>query len=124
MKLLLRWLITSVSLVVAAWLVPGIHVENDSWTSFALMALILGLINAFVRPVLKFLSCPLIILTLGFFILVINALTLWIASGIAGRLGVGYRVDSFGSAFFGALIVSVVSVILNALFVDEPKPAR
>jgi putative membrane protein len=120
MKLLVRWVITSLSLFVAAWLVPGIHVEGRGWTVFALMAVILGLVNAVIRPVLAFLSCPLIVLTLGLFVLVINALTLWLASSIAvDWFGVGFRIDGFWSAFWGALIVSLVSVALTALVKEE-----
>jgi len=123
MKLLIRWLVTSVALVVAAWLVPGIRVEHDAWTVFAGMALILGLVNAVVRLLLKLLSCPFIILTLGFFVLVINGITLWLASAIAVRwFHVGYHVDGYWPAFLGALIVSVVSVILTAL-IGEDRPA-
>jgi len=105
-----------VALVVAAWLVPGIRVEREAWTIFATMAVILGLVNAIVRPLLKVMSCPLIILTLGLFVLVINGLTLWIASAIAVRwFHVGFYVDGFAPAFIGALIVSIVSVILTAI---------
>lgn len=120
MKLLIRWLITSLSLFVAAWLVPGIRVEPNGWGTFAVMAVILGLLNATVRPLLKLLSCPLIILTLGLFVLVINGLVLWMASAIAvGWFHVGFYVDGFWAAFLGALIVSVVSVILNTLVREE-----
>jgi putative membrane protein len=124
MNLLIRWAITSLSLFVAAWLVPGIRVESEAWTVFAAMAVILGLVNAIIRPILKVLSCPLIILTLGVFVLVINAITLWVASGIAVRwFHVGFYVDGFWPAFLGALIVSLVSVVLTALLVDEkPRP--
>ncbi|HEY7338446.1 MAG TPA: phage holin family protein [Bryobacteraceae bacterium] len=119
MKLLIRWAVTVIALVVAAWLVPGIHVQSDAFKEFAAMAVILGLINAIVRPVLKLLSCPLILLTLGLFILVINAFTLWLASRIAvSFFHVGFYVDGFFPAFFGALIVSLVSVILNTLLRD------
>jgi len=122
MRLLLRWIITAVSLFAAAWLVPGIRVEREGWTVFAGMAVILGLVNAIIRPLLKLLSCPLIILTLGLFVLVINGLTLWLASKIAVDLfHVGFYVEGFGPAFFGALIVSIVSVLLNALLRDEMK---
>jgi putative membrane protein len=80
-------------------------------------AIILGLVNAAIRPVLKLLSCPLIILTLGFFVLVINGITLWLASSIAVRwFHVGFYVDGFWAAFLGALIVSILSVILTVLF--------
>ena len=122
MKLILRWLVASVALVVAAWLVPGIRVRPDGFFTFAVMAVILGGVNAIVRPVLKLLSCPLIILTLGLFILIINGVTLYLASAIAVDVfHVGFYVDSFGAAFFGALIVSIVSVILNAVVREEEK---
>lgn len=124
MKLLIRWLVTSIALVVAAWLVPGIRVEREAWTVFAGMALILGLVNATIRPLLKLLSCPFIILTLGFFVLVINGITLWLASAIAVEwFHVGYYVDGYWSAFLGALIVSIVSVILTAL-IGEDGPRK
>src|ERR1017187_8476001 len=114
MKLLIRWVITSLSLFVAAWLVPGIPVEQKAWTTFAIMAVILGLVNAVVRPLLKFVSCPLIVLTLGLFVLVVNALTLWFASSIAVKwFHVGFYVRGFFPAFWGALIVSIVSVVLT-----------
>ena len=122
MKLLIRWFITSISLLVAAWLVPGIHVDQGGWLVFAGMAVVLGLVNAILRPILKLLSCPLIILTLGVFVLVINGLTLWIASSIATHwFGVGFHVDGFRPAFFGALIVSIVSVLLHALLPDGKR---
>lgn len=120
MKLIVRWAITSFSLFVAAWLVPGIRVDEGGWVVFALMAVVLGLVNAVVRPLLKLLSCPLIILTLGVFVLVINGLTLWLSSSIATSwFGVGFHVDGFWPAFFGALIVSIVSVTLNTLISDK-----
>jgi len=120
MKLLVRWVIASLALFAAAWLVPGIHVSGTGWVIFGVMAIILGLVNAIVRPVLKFLTCPLIILTLGLFVLVINGLTLWMASAIAvSWFHVGFYVDGFWSAFLGALIVSVVTVILSALVRED-----
>lgn len=120
MKILIRWVITAVALFAAAWLVPGIVVEGDGWTVYAGMAVILALVNAIVRPVLKLLTCPLIILTLGVFVLVINGFTLWLASRIAQSwCGVGYTVDGFGAAFLGGLIVSIISVVLSALVREE-----
>jgi putative membrane protein len=120
MKLLIRWIITSLALFVAAWLVPGIVVEGNGWGVYAAMAVILGLVNAIVRPLLKLLTCPLIILTLGIFVLVINGFALWLASRIAQSwFHVGYYVNSFGAAFLGSLIVSIVSVVLSALVKDD-----
>jgi putative membrane protein len=124
MKLLLRWLITSLALFVAAWLVPGIRVEGNAWVVFAVMAVILGLVNAVIRPILKLLTCPLILLTLGLFVLIINGLTLWLAAGIAQRFSVGFYVDGFWAAFLGALIVSIVSVVLSAAFREEERERR
>ena len=123
MKLLRRWAIASLALFLAAWLVPGIRVEGSAWLVYAVMAIILGFINAIIRPILKFLSCGLIIITLGLFVLVINGLTLWLASAIAVNwFHVGFYVDGFWSAFFGALIVSIVSVILSFLIKKEKTP--
>jgi putative membrane protein len=122
MKLLIRWIIVAFSLFVAAWLVPGIRVEGNAWLIFTVMAVILGLVNAVIRPVLALLTCSLIIFTLGLFVLVINGLMLWLASAIAVNwFGVGFYVDGFWAALLGALIVSIVSVILSAVLKD---PAR
>lgn len=120
-KILVRWLIVALALFVAAWLVPGIRVSGTAWIAYALMAVVLGLVNALVRPLLKLLTCPLILLTLGLFVLVINALTLWIAAWLAGLLGIGFHIDNFGSAFWGALIVSIVTVVLSALIREDEK---
>lgn len=123
-RLLLRWVITSVALFVAAWLIPGIQVDSDGWWIYAVMAVILGLVNAVVKPILKFLSCPLILLTLGMFIFVVNALTLWFASWLAVNVfDVGFRIDGFFSAFLGALVVTLVSVVLG-VFVPEDEDER
>lgn len=121
MKLLVRWLIAALALFLAAWIVPGIAVENNAWWIFAAMAVVLGLVNAIIRPVLKLLSCGLIILTLGLFSLVINGLTLWLSSVIAVNwFHVGFYVHGFWAAFWGALIVSIATVVLSALFRDKP----
>ena len=125
MKLLIRWAITSFSLFAAAWLVSGIRVEGEAWKVFAVMAVILGLVNSIVRPVLKLFSCPLIILTLGLFVFVINAITLWLASYIAVQwFHVGFYVDGFVPAFLGSIIVSLVSVILNLIVKEEEGESR
>ncbi len=121
MKLLIRWTISALSLFAAAWLVQGIQVDDgQGWIAYAAMAVILSLVNALIRPVLKLLTCPLILITLGLFTLIINAVTLLLASNIAQNVfGVGFVVTGFWPAFWGAIIVSVVSVVLNALVRDE-----
>jgi putative membrane protein len=125
MKLLVRWVIAALALFVAAWLVPGIAVDGNGWVVYAAMAVILGLVNAIVRPLLKLLTCPLILLTLGLFVLVINALTLLLASSMAVNwFNVGFYVDGFWPAFLGGLIVSVVTVILSALVREDDKTDR
>ncbi len=110
--LLLRWIVNAIALAVAATLVPGIHVDGG-WLVLALVAIIFGLVNALIRPVVTLLTCPLIILTLGLFTLVINAVMLLLASWIAGLLGIGFTVDGFGPAFWGGLVISIVSFILS-----------
>lgn len=122
MKLIIRWAIGAFSLFVAAWMVAGIRVDGGGWIVYAVMAVILGLVNAFVRPLLKLLTCPLILLTLGLFTLVVNALTMLLSAWVANNLfSVGFYIDGFWSAFWGALIVSIVSVVLNVFVKDDDK---
>lgn len=120
MKLLIRWLIVAIALVVAVWLIPGIRIEDTSaWIAVGVMAVILGLVNAIIRPILAFLSCGCIVATMGLFMLVINALTLWLSSWIAVEwLDIGFYVDGFWPAFLGGIVVSVVSFVLS-LFLKE-----
>jgi len=121
MKLLIRWAGIAFALFVAAWLVPGISVDGNGWILYAIMAAILGIVNAVVRPVLKFLTCSLIVLTLGLFTLVINALTLLLASWIANVVKVGFYVDGFWPALWGSLIVSAASVVLSVFLKDDDE---
>jgi putative membrane protein len=122
-NLLLRWLINGAALYVAAELVPGIYADGG-WPVLVFMALIFGLVNALIRPILKFLTCPLIMLTLGLFTLVINALMLQLASWLGRQLGLGFYVAGFWPAFWGALVISVVSFVLTMLLVDEDKDKK
>lgn len=117
-NLLVRWFISALALVAAAWLVPGIRVGEKAWVAYAGMALILGLVNAVVKPLLKVLTCPLILLTLGLFLIVINALMLLLAAKIAQSAGLAFHVDGFVPALLGSLIVSFVTWVLS-VFVKE-----
>lgn len=117
-RFLLRWLFTSLALYAAVQLVPGIRYEGG-WTTLAGMAIIFGLVNATVRPLLTLLSCPLILLTLGLFVLVINAVMLLLATHLASLFGVSFYVQGFWPAFWGSLVVSVVSILLNSLLEEE-----
>jgi putative membrane protein len=122
MRFLIRWLINAAALWVAVQIVPGVVYHGD-WTYLLLVALVFGLLNALLRPLLTVLTCPLLILTLGLFTFVINALILLLTSAIARSLGVGFHVAGFWAAFWGALVVSIVSVLLS-LFVRETSETR
>jgi putative membrane protein len=105
-----RWAITTVAVMVASSIIHGIR--YDSVASLIGAALLLGILNAFLRPILLILSAPLILLTLGLFILVVNGLMLFVVPGIV----IGFHVDGFWSAFWGAIIISIVSWMLSAFF--------
>jgi putative membrane protein len=127
MRLLIRWVITALAILAAAWLVPGITIAEDanSWTAVFVMAAVFGLVNAFIRPLLTLLSCPLVLLTLGVFMLVINAICFSLSSWIAQNwFGVGFVIDGFWPAFFGAIVVSIVSFLLSLFLPDENEPRR
>lgn len=117
--LIARWVVTAAAVAVAAYLVPGIRVEGGVPALLA-VALVLGLVNAVVRPVLRWLSCGLIVLTLGLFIFVINALMLLFAEQVAQGLGIGFAVDGFGAALLGSIVISVVSFLISVLL-PEPE---
>jgi putative membrane protein len=119
-KFVIRWAINAVALYAAVWIVPGIELRGD-WTGIIWLALISGLLNALVRPVLKFLTCPLIILTLGLFTIVINTGLLMLTSRIGQSFGIGLTVDGFWTAVLGSLVISVVSIIMSVIFRDELK---
>ena len=122
MRLVIRWLVTAISLVVAVLIVPGITIESNAWIAVAVMALVLGLVNAIVRPILQFLSCGCIMATLGLFLFVINAVTLWLSSWISQNwFNAGFVIDGFWPAFWGAIVVSIVSFLLNVFVPDAEE---
>jgi putative membrane protein len=109
MYLLLRWAISALSVIATAYLVPGVSIANV-WAAF-IAALVIGLVNALVRPLIILLTLPVNILTLGLFTLVINALMFWLASSIVK----GFDVANFTAAFFGALVYWIISWLANGL---------
>jgi len=116
-RFLLHWLTTTIALGVAVWILPGLHVTSPA--ALVVAALVLGLVNAIVRPVLLILTLPLTVLTLGLFYFVINGL----AFAAAAALVPGFEVASFGWAMLGALIVSLVSWFVSVLSRDPgPRP--
>jgi putative membrane protein len=105
--------LNGLAIIIAAWLLPGLHITSP--LSALLAGVLLGFVNAIVRPVLFFLTLPLTLLTLGLFIFVLNAICL----ALTALLVPGFSIDGFFSAVFGALLVSVVSWILNGLVVGR-----
>jgi putative membrane protein len=105
-----RWIVTTVAVMVASSIIHGIH--YDTVAALIGASLLLGILNAFVRPFLLILSAPLILLTLGFFILVLNGLLLLVVPSVV----LGFHVENFWSAFWGAIVISIVSWILSAFF--------
>ena len=125
-RLVLRWAINAVALYVAVgtgWL-PGIHAESRDWLAILGLALVFGLVNALVRPLVKLLTCPLILLTLGLFTLVINMALFWLTGWIGQQFAFGFTIDEpwLWNAFLGSLVVGVVSAILTLVLRDELQP--
>ena len=116
MNLALRVIVTAVGLWAAAELIEGVRLDPDrSVVYLVLVALIVGVLNATVRPVLALLSMPLVVLTLGLFLLVVNAVTLAIAFAISARFDLGLTSDGFVSTLLAAIVVSVVGWLANGL---------
>lgn len=113
MKLLFRWVVNAAALLLVAYLIPGFEVTGIGVALLA--ALVLGLVNALVRPLLVILTLPLTVVTLGLFLLVINALMLWLASSILP----GFSIATFFAAVYGALILWVVGLLTNWIIKTE-----
>ncbi len=113
-SLVLHWLLNAAALWVAAWLLPGLDFQGTIVQLF-LVAAVFGLVNSLVRPILTVLTCPLIVVTLGLFTLVINGLMLWLTGALSARWGLGFAVSGFWAAFFGGMVVGIVSVVLSLM---------
>jgi putative membrane protein len=124
-KFILRWIINAIALYLAVLLLPGIDLESGL-ISVIWLALIFGLINALFRPLLQFLTCPLIILTLGLFTLVINTFMFWLTSVIGQSFGLALIISDpvWWNAFLGGLIVTIVSVAMTMILKDELRGRR
>jgi putative membrane protein len=118
MNLLLRWVASAAAVAAAVYLLDGIRLEGGAGAFFG-VALILGLVNALVRPVLRALSCGIIVLTLGLFLLVINAAMLLLTELISQSLGLRFQVDGFAAALLGSVVISVVSYLASLLLTDR-----
>ena len=124
----MRFLFSAAALAFATWVIPGISLSSSEPQNTVLgilaVAAIFGFVNSLVKPLFVIATAPLLLLSLGVFLLVINALLLWLTSWVADQLHLGWHVDGFGSAFWGALIVSVVSFILNSSFLSKSDVNR
>jgi putative membrane protein len=126
-RFILRWVVNAVALYAAIIIVPGIQLQNDQanqWFAILLLALVFGLLNALLRPLIVMLTCPLIILTLGLGTLLINTFLFYLTGVIGNQFGWGFTVDGFWAAFLGALVVSLVSIVLNLVLKDEMRSRR
>jgi putative membrane protein len=122
MLIIWRLLINAAALWAATRITPGISFDGD-WRTLLVVALIFGVLNVSVRPLLWFMTLPLLIVTLGLFTFVLNALMLWLTGVVSEWMGLGFHVDGFGAAFLGALVVSVVSFMLS-MFVGANRRER
>jgi putative membrane protein len=114
MGLLVSWLVIAAAVVVAAWIVPGVDVEGGFW-SILLVAAILGLVNVILGTILRILTFPILILTLGLFSIVINMIILWVTTLLTDRL----EIDGFWAYFFAALVIAVVTALVQLLLPER-----
>jgi putative membrane protein len=124
---ILRLVANAVALAIATWILSGISLTGSSMTSkiitLLIVALIFGVLNMIIKPIFALFSAPLILLTLGLFLIVINACMLLLTSWLAGLFDLGWRVDGFWTAVLGAIIISIVSFVLN-VFLPDPDDKR
>lgn len=111
--LAMRWILNALALLATAWLVPGIHIKGFGAALIA--ALVLGVVNAVIRPIIIFFTLPLNILTLGLFTLVINAFMLLMVKSVVA----GFLVSGFWAAFFGSIVLTIISGLLSAIILDH-----
>ncbi len=121
MNFIIRVIVTAVAAAVAVILVPGISTVGPNATlALAAFAIVLSLVNIFIKPIVQLISSPISVLTLGLFYLIVNALLLELAAwASAGLFGSGVVVDSFLSAFFGSIVISIVSALVNGLIGND-----
>lgn len=121
--ILIRIVLNALAVWVATLIVGGVDVTTDSTAAkvgtLLVVGAIFGLVNATIKPVVKLLSLPLVIVTLGLFALVLNALLFWLTAEVSGAVGAPFEVDGFWSAFWGAIVVSLVSWVLSIVVKDD-----
>lgn len=118
--ILIRWVISAAAILATTFIVPGVDIEGSNGFLVALaVALILGLVNAIIRPILVLLSCGCIVATLGLFMFVVNALTLLIAGWFSRQVGIGFYVDGFVPALIGSIIISIITWLLSMFLIGD-----
>jgi putative membrane protein len=125
----LSWVVVNtLALAVAVWLFDGITLTGDSgaekFLELIVVGIIFGVITSFVRPFVRLVSLPLIVITLGLMLLVINAFMLWLTSAIADGLDIGFHVDGFWTALWGSIVISIALMILEAVFPERRRVRR
>ena len=118
--MLIRWLINTIAIMLAIKFVPGISYAGQ-WWGILLVGVIFGFINSLIKPIVTFFTFPLLVLSLGLFTFVINALMLLLTSLISAEFSLGFHVQGFKAAFLGALFISVVSMLLSCLMPSEER---
>lgn len=122
-SLFVRWLINTLAIYVAVQLVPGVHFTRGP-VQIMLVAALFGVVNATVKPLLTLLTCPFVLVTLGFFLFVINALMLLVLSWLSYHLDLGFQVDGFWAAFWAGLLIGVVSFLLSVMVGEKELRVR
>ena len=117
-RFLLRWGINTIALYVAVELLPGLE-HTGSGVALLAVALIFGLVNAAVKPVLVIFSCPLVVLTFGLFLLVINGAMLMVTAWVSDLFDLGFAVDGLGWGILGSIVISLISLVLNSLIAED-----
>lgn len=120
MAFLVRLAVTALAIFATVKLLPGLHFEG-TWTQLAGVALVFGVVNALLKPLLSILTCPLILLTLGFFSLVVNALLLMFTAWVSQKMGFDFRVDGFWWALLGGIVIGIISAALSLMVPDGKK---
>ncbi|HSB31155.1 MAG TPA: phage holin family protein [Candidatus Sulfobium mesophilum] len=118
MEMLIKWLINTIAIMLAIKWVPGIA-YSGAWWGILIVGIIFGFVNTFIRPFIKLFTLPLLIFSLGLFTFVINALMLMLTSWLSGEFNLGFHVEGFKAAFWGALVISLLSMILSCLMPSE-----
>jgi putative membrane protein len=125
MRLILRLLANAAALAIATWILSGITLTGSTTTSqvvtLLIVALIFGVLNAIIKPIFALVTIPLLLLTLGLFLIVINACMLLLTSWLAGLFNLGFHVEGFWTALLGGIIISIVSFVLNVFLPDGDK---